>query len=559
MISTATSAPTGPTSGRAMSPDQREGGDDGRLRQRVKEQIGPEQPVGRLHHPPRQRRQLVVAELPFAAVEQASIRSSGRLRKNTAGSAVQTTACSARNARKAPAGCCWMASVILVMTAGIDGGSARPEIKSRPPGFAQIAAWPQPASSGRRARYLAPRPSLMDIERDRANHCCRGGEASMLRLGAIFVVLCMVLIAACTGAALYLLAGLNAFESMIVAVAVLTGLAIYNAVTSRLRDRSDVGSQIADLSRGTGDLARQVAELGRRTAALEGQGDKIVDSAAEKTRDRHRGDHRRARRARHPGEAARRDRRAARAQVRRRQGLRRRRRAAERSPGSAGRGGASRRSRAADSRDEMIDDGPRRHRCRPRRSLSAADRHPAAAQGPLLRGVHPAAHRRRRRAAAVRVSRRGRGRRADAADRQAAAVPQRAGGAPAAAQEPRDRPVLQHRRLDAERSAAVSGNPAIHGRQPRARAVADAGIAAEHAARHGAAGDRKPRGAARARLPVLHGRRDRPAHGAARPRRARHPLRQGAGDVPARRGRARPAPTSMPPTCPTCSAATASA
>ena len=71
---------------------------------------------------------------------------------------------------------------------------------------------------------------------------------------------------------------------MIVAVAVLTGLAIYNAVTRRLRDRSDVGSQIADLSRGTGDLARQVAELGRRTAALEGQGDKIVDGAAERAR-----------------------------------------------------------------------------------------------------------------------------------------------------------------------------------------------------------------------------------------------------------------------------------
>jgi cyclic-di-GMP phosphodiesterase TipF (flagellum assembly factor) len=106
----------------------------------------------------------------------------------------------------------------------------------------------------------------------------------MLRLGAIFVVICMVVIAACTGAALYLLVGLNAFESMIVAVAVLTGLAIYNAVTSRLRDRSDVGSQIADLSRGTGDLARQVAELSRRTAILEGQGDKIADTAAEKTR-----------------------------------------------------------------------------------------------------------------------------------------------------------------------------------------------------------------------------------------------------------------------------------
>jgi cyclic-di-GMP phosphodiesterase TipF (flagellum assembly factor) len=94
----------------------------------------------------------------------------------------------------------------------------------------------------------------------------------------------MVLIAVCTGATLYLLAGLNAFESMIVAVAVLTGLAIYNAVTSRLRDRTDVGSQIADLSRGTGDLARQVAELGRRTAALEGQSGKVIDSAVEKTR-----------------------------------------------------------------------------------------------------------------------------------------------------------------------------------------------------------------------------------------------------------------------------------
>jgi cyclic-di-GMP phosphodiesterase TipF (flagellum assembly factor) len=94
----------------------------------------------------------------------------------------------------------------------------------------------------------------------------------------------MVLIAVCIGAALYLFVGMNASESMIVAVAVLTGLAIYNAVTSRLSDRSDVGSQIADLSRGTGDLARQVAELGRRTAALEGQADKIVDNAAEKAR-----------------------------------------------------------------------------------------------------------------------------------------------------------------------------------------------------------------------------------------------------------------------------------
>lgn len=94
----------------------------------------------------------------------------------------------------------------------------------------------------------------------------------------------MVAIAVSTGAALYLAAGLGASEAMLVAVAVMTGLAVYNAVTSRLRDRSDVSGQIADLSRGTGDLARQVAEIGRRTAALEGQADKVADAAAEKTR-----------------------------------------------------------------------------------------------------------------------------------------------------------------------------------------------------------------------------------------------------------------------------------
>src|SRR5207244_2563359 len=51
----------------------------------------------------------------------------------------------------------------------------------------------------------------------------------------------------------------------------LTFLILYNAVSMRLRDRTDVGSQIADLSRGTADLARQVAEFGRRLAAVEGR------------------------------------------------------------------------------------------------------------------------------------------------------------------------------------------------------------------------------------------------------------------------------------------------
>src|SRR2546421_498042 len=106
----------------------------------------------------------------------------------------------------------------------------------------------------------------------------------MLRLSAIFIVVCMVLISASFGAVLYLGFGLSGPESAIAALITLAGLALYNAVTTRLRDRSDLGGQIADLSRGTGDLARQVAELGRRTAALEGQAGKIIDGAAEKTR-----------------------------------------------------------------------------------------------------------------------------------------------------------------------------------------------------------------------------------------------------------------------------------
>jgi cyclic-di-GMP phosphodiesterase TipF (flagellum assembly factor) len=56
-----------------------------------------------------------------------------------------------------------------------------------------------------------------------------------------------------------------------VALTALTFLILYNAVSMRLRDRSDVGGQIADLSRGTADLARQVAEFGRRLAAVEGR------------------------------------------------------------------------------------------------------------------------------------------------------------------------------------------------------------------------------------------------------------------------------------------------
>jgi len=81
----------------------------------------------------------------------------------------------------------------------------------------------------------------------------------------------MVLVAASLGLVLYSVAGISMSESAIVALAALTFMILYNAVSMRLRDRSDVGGQIADLSRGTADLARQVAEFGRRLAAVEGR------------------------------------------------------------------------------------------------------------------------------------------------------------------------------------------------------------------------------------------------------------------------------------------------
>jgi cyclic-di-GMP phosphodiesterase TipF (flagellum assembly factor) len=95
--------------------------------------------------------------------------------------------------------------------------------------------------------------------------------ARVIRISTIFVAICMVLVAASLGLVLYSVAGISASESAIVALTALTFLILYNAVSMRLRDRTDVGGQIADLSRGTADLARQVAEFGRRLALVEGR------------------------------------------------------------------------------------------------------------------------------------------------------------------------------------------------------------------------------------------------------------------------------------------------
>ena len=101
----------------------------------------------------------------------------------------------------------------------------------------------------------------------------------MIRIGAIFIAICMVLIAGSIGTVLYLGFKLDALTSAIVALGALTGMALYNTVSTRLRDRGDLGDQIADLSRGTGDLARQVAEISRRLNAMENKVDTVANRA----------------------------------------------------------------------------------------------------------------------------------------------------------------------------------------------------------------------------------------------------------------------------------------
>ena len=109
----------------------------------------------------------------------------------------------------------------------------------------------------------------------------------MVRLSAIYVAFCMMLIAISIGVVLFLGMGLNGPEAAIVAIGALTALALYDAVAKQLRSRALVNEQIANLSRGTadlawqvGDLTKQVTELSRRVAANE----RKIDPAAEQAR-----------------------------------------------------------------------------------------------------------------------------------------------------------------------------------------------------------------------------------------------------------------------------------
>lgn len=91
----------------------------------------------------------------------------------------------------------------------------------------------------------------------------------MFRLSTIFILICMALIAGAFAVVLYAAAGLAPLEAGTIALAALTLMILYNAISMRMHARHDPGARLGDLSRGVGDLARQMSDFGRRLAALE--------------------------------------------------------------------------------------------------------------------------------------------------------------------------------------------------------------------------------------------------------------------------------------------------
>ena len=101
----------------------------------------------------------------------------------------------------------------------------------------------------------------------------------MVRISAIFIAICMVLIAGSLGIVLFVAFHVAPAIAATAALGALTAMALYSTISNRLRDRRVVGDQIADLSRGTADLARQVAEISRRMSTLESRSDRLRSGA----------------------------------------------------------------------------------------------------------------------------------------------------------------------------------------------------------------------------------------------------------------------------------------
>ena len=89
----------------------------------------------------------------------------------------------------------------------------------------------------------------------------------MARTSAVFIAVCMGLIAGSLGVVAHLAFGFSNAQSAIVAFAALAGLALFNLLTTRGRAHS--AGELADLSNATADLAKRIAELTERIDGAE--------------------------------------------------------------------------------------------------------------------------------------------------------------------------------------------------------------------------------------------------------------------------------------------------
>ncbi len=101
----------------------------------------------------------------------------------------------------------------------------------------------------------------------------------MVRIRVIFIAVCIGLIAAALGAALYLRLGFSVTDAVLVALCLPAAAAVYSAVAADKRERAAVGQQVSELVRGSSDLARQLADFDRRLGAAEGKVETVLDKA----------------------------------------------------------------------------------------------------------------------------------------------------------------------------------------------------------------------------------------------------------------------------------------
>jgi cyclic-di-GMP phosphodiesterase TipF (flagellum assembly factor) len=90
-----------------------------------------------------------------------------------------------------------------------------------------------------------------------------------MRIGSIFIIICMALIAASIGATLHYVAHLPVSECAYISLAILFALMTCEVIASRNRDRTEMASRFEELSRASSDIAREVGTLSRRVAAIE--------------------------------------------------------------------------------------------------------------------------------------------------------------------------------------------------------------------------------------------------------------------------------------------------